>query len=126
MKKLFNVFLVLSLIVIGSAGIASARFEREETNVGWVEAKSTQNDEALLTKPVYIFAVTVLADNAANAFVEIYDASASPANGNEPKIEIGEATQYDSKRVVFNPPLKMSTGVYVDVSNTAAVVIEYR
>ena len=92
--------------------------------IGYVNAGSTSYDKAISGKPAYMYAVTVFA-TAANSYVNIYDTTTTPASPNQPKVEVGEATQYGSRRVVFDPPIRMTSGIYADVTSGAAVV-EYR
>lgn len=119
---------ILSLFLLAGIQTASnaqeGRYAREEHNVGFVESVSTEHDVQLVSRPAYIYAVTVWAD-AANSYAFLYDTSAAPAASDKPKVEVGEASQYDSVRTVFDPPLQMSTGIYADVTS-GSIVVEYR
>lgn len=126
MNRLFTFILSLFLLA-GIQSVSQAqegRYSREDTNVGYVEAASTEHDVQLVSRPAYIHAVTVWAD-AANSYVFLYDTSAAPAAIDKPKVEVGTATQYVSSRTVFDPPLQMSNGIYADVTS-GSVVVEYR
>lgn len=125
MKKLFSLLVCLTLILgLGVLAYAEGegRFGREGTAVGYVDVASSAADIALKAAPCYVYAATLF-PSAANGYVYLYD-NASAASGTV-KIELSEATAYDSKREIFDPPIKMDNGVYADVNN-AAVTIEYR
>jgi len=131
MRKYLSLVLAL-LMVVGMVGIANAqdsgRYGREnQDEVGYVDVASAQNDAVLVAAPCYIYGVTVFAD-AASSFVKIYDAAtaaAVTAGGVTVKVEIGESTQYDSRRYAFDKPIKMNSGAYVDVTS-GSVALEYR
>jgi len=125
--KLVRIFLVLclSLMLLGSGIAFAARGDREALDFGYVNAASTQSDETMISGPTYVYGATVFA-NAANSFVLLYDSATAPAGtGKEVKVEVGEATQYGTRRYDFDPPIKFDAGVYADVTS-GSVVLEYR
>ena len=126
MNKLFTFALSLFLLA-GIQSVSQAqegRFSREDHQVGFVKSVSTEHDVQLVSRPAYIYAVTVWAD-AANSYAFLHDTSAAPAASDKPKVEVGEASQYDSARTVFDPPLQMENGIYADVTS-GSIVVEYR
>ncbi len=123
MKK---VFIVLALLLLGVTGLAlagSPSFPREGDNTpGFVNVASRSTDGALVGRPLRIYAATILTSST-NASINIYD-NASAASGTV-KVEIASATSFTSVRHVFDPPIEMTAGAYVDVTSAAAT-IEYR
>lgn len=124
MRKVVSLIIAIVLL-IGMALPAFAQYDREAaTSAGYVLSASTEHDRALVSQPAYIYAVTVWAD-AANSYVFLYDTTSAPVSTDQPKLEVGEATQYRSTRIVLDKPLLMSSGVYADVT-AGSVVVEYR
>ena len=97
------------------------RIKDDQYKLGAV-AKGSGADVAVTSGPAYVYAVTVYA-TAANSYVNLHDA-ASATTGTQ-KIEVGEATQYETTRQVYDPPVYFKTAVYADVTN-GAFVVEYR
>lgn len=126
MKKALSLIMVMALLV-GFTMPAFSQFDRETADeAGYAETVSTEHDVALISRPVYIYAVTVWAD-AANSYVMLYDLTSAPTGDptHKPKLEVGEATQYRSTRYEFAKPIKMVNGIYADVTS-GSVVVEYR
>jgi len=126
--KVLKIFLVicLSLVLFGTGEAFAARGDREEMNFGYVNHASSASDVALVSKPSYVYAVTILSTST-NAYVLLYDLTAAPTGVLTDKVavEVGEATQYDTRRVSFDPPIKMLNGIYADVTS-GSVIVEYR
>lgn len=129
--KRFKIVLVvlLAMFLLGQGEAFAARGDREELNFGYVDVVSTASDAALVARPAYIYGVTLYHDPTSTGVgqVLIYDLSsaATGTTGEVIKVEVVETIQYETKRVSFDPPLRMGTGIYVDVQN-ASVVVEYR
>ena len=122
MKKFLIVLLALFLAV-GSVSIAHARFDREQADeAGYVDALSTSTDTALIARPCYIYGITI---NPASAQGQVLVYDNSSTTQGTVKIEIGESAQFDTRRYVFDPPVQMNNGAYVDVTSASAI-IEYR
>jgi hypothetical protein len=122
-----NKFLLAALLMLGMATPVLADFSREDSNpAGFVNMAGayTAVDAAVVARPALVYGITAYAD-AANTHCDVYDASTTPANGVKPKIEVGEATQYRTTRYTYDPPLKFTTGVYVDAA-AGSCHIEYR
>ena|SRR3990167_1226138 len=124
MKKLLLVLVCLSLI-FGLQGMAMAgSYDREDTAFGYTESRYCNADHVLVSKPCYVKSITIYASSA-NALAVIYDSADSSPADSEVRYEIGEASQYESKREVFNPPIIFNNGVYADVTN-GNIGVEYR
>lgn len=126
-KLLFSLLLVTGLGLGVIQETFAGPFDRETaTEAGYVNSVSRFNDDTLISRPAYVYAVTVLAE-AANSYVKLFDtvSGAAPVDIDKPKIEVGEATQYDTTRYQFNPPVRFENGIYADVTS-GSVVIEYR
>jgi hypothetical protein len=127
MKKIiFSLTICLLLLGLGLPAFAQ-KYSREVNEPGYVEAVARNTDGALVSQPCYIHAATIYASSG-SASIALYDATSAATGPNivsNLKIEIGEATQYESNRIEFTPPIKMNNGVYVDVTNAYAI-IEYR
>lgn len=122
MKKIIISLLVCFFLVLGSLPLYAARGDRETLNYGYVESASATVDSALVAYPCYVYGVTLFASSA-NASVIIHDHASN--NTGTAKIELGEATAWDSNRQVFDPPVALNNGAYADVTN-CSVVLEYR
>ncbi len=124
MKKLFLLLVCLSfLCLLASPAIAgSGRYGKEDANeVGYVETKNLSADGSISDVPCYVYGVTLDATSA-TAYVNLYDNTSGTGTV---RIEVSEATSGDSKRVVFDKPVKFTTGVYADVVD-GNVIVEYR
>lgn len=123
MRKFLISLVCLALFVGLGSNAFAGRYDREDANdVGYANAASTSVDAALVAVPCYVYGATVLATSA-NSYALLYD-NASAATGTV-KIEIGEASQYDTQHITFDPPIRFENGVYADVTS-GPVVIEYR
>jgi hypothetical protein len=127
MKKLLSLIVCLSLF----APLAFAdRYDRESGRPGHVEKSGVTSDTQVLTRPCELYALTVSATTA-GATVAIYDKASTPtdtekSDGTNLAAEASEATQYDSKREVFDPPIQINNGLYLDLTNCAGAIVEYR
>lgn len=124
-RKLFIlVALALALCLFAPGQSYAARGDREALNYGYVDHASSASDIALVGKPCYLYAATIYPSEG-KASVLIYDSSSSTLQDKGVAAEITESAAYATTREVFDPPIRMSEGVYVDVTQ-AKVVIEYR
>lgn len=123
MKKILSLVILLAMVVLGSP--AYAQFDRERAdNAGYVNAIGRGSDQVLVARPAYVYAVTIDATSA-SASVDLYDSASTTTNTGLIKAEVGQATQHNSTRVVYDPPLYFQSGVYADVTS-GGVVVEYR
>ena len=124
MKKSFIVVLCLCFLgIVVIPGFAGSYDREDADEAGYVESRSGQQDFAVTSGPAYVHAVTVFA-NAASSYVNLHD-NTSASDPSKIKVEVGEATQYETTRVVFDPPVKFDTAIYADVTS-GSVVVEYR
>jgi len=124
-KRLFLLLVCLSfLCLLASPAIAgSGRYAREEADqVGYVDTKNLSADGVISSVPCFVYAVTIDATSA-TAFVNLYD-NATMGSGTV-RIEVSETDIGDSKRYVFDKPVKFTNGVYADVVD-GNVIVEYR
>jgi len=119
MKKLILFVICLSLLFVGAA--LAGPYDREDTKAGYVKTVTKTSDAVMVGRPCYIYGLTIYATSS-NSFANFYD---SASTGSNLIIEIGEATQYNTKRYEFNPPIQAENGLYVDVTNCYAIA-EYR
>lgn len=121
-----NRILSIILLLVVMAVPAYAQYDRDiqGREAGFVRAASTGGDKVLISRPVMVYAVTVDATSA-SASVDLHDSASTPTTGAAIKVEVGQATQHNSNRVVFDPPLYFENGVYADVTS-GGVVVEYR
>ncbi len=120
MKKIFSLVCALLLAVP-----AFAQYDRDPNTerAGYVNAASAGVDGVVKSGPTYVYAVTQYATGASSSTL-LYDTTTLVA-ANQPKIEVAESVAANTKRYVYDPPLKFDNGVYADVTS-GSVVIEYR
>lgn len=127
MKRLVLVLvcLLLTIGVTSSVFAGSGRYANEDGDqVGHVTTVSATSDSAVVARPCYVYAASLYAGASASN-IRLYD-NASTGTGTV-RIEVAEATQYDSVRYEFSKPIKMDNGVFVGITGTNSVAtIEYR
>ena len=127
MKTLLSLLLLVVIgLGVGIGNVFAGPFDREVANeAGYVNSVSRINDGTIISRPGYVYAVTVLAENA-NTYVKLFDTASGAAPVSEtPKIEVGESTQYKTTRYQFEVPVRFENGIYADVTS-GSVVVEYR
>jgi len=124
-RRLFMIIALALLVCFAMPGISqAARGDREELNFGYVNTASARDDITLVSKPAYIYAVTIFPAQDL-AYVLLYDSSDATLQGDLVRVEITESAAYATTREVFNPPIRMTSGIYADVTN-GSVIVEYR
>lgn len=124
MKRIFGLLVCLTLILATGLLYADddSRYGREAGTPGYVNTKLlTTTTHNTIGHSAEIYAITIY-PTSAYAYANIYNAAT--ANGT-PIMEVAEATQYDSKREVFDPPLSADTAVSVSMYG-CYTILEYR
>lgn len=121
---------VALLLVSSSMALANygPNFPRETDNQAGYDNVAVENTSGtLLSRPVLVYKVE-LAPNVSNTVVEIYDGTTSASievTGNS--LEVTSATQYLQAEHVYNPPVQLYNGAYVNFdSGSGKVRVYYR
>ncbi len=130
MKKLISFSIVLiALFLVVSVSFASDLYPREDGGEpNYVNYASTDSDRVVVSAPCFLYAVS-LYNEAASSKIDIVDsASATAGTIATMAVELAEATAGEYQRIVFDPPIRIKNGIYVDVSASLQdnVVVEYR
>jgi len=128
MKKLLCL-VVLAVIFFAGTSFAEDLYPRESgSKPNYVKYAGTDKDQVVVAYPCFLYAVS-LYNEAATARVDIVDSSTATAGTvSTIVVELAEATAGESNRWVFDPPIRIQNGIYVDVTTAQSdnVIVEYR
>ena len=125
-KKVFAILAVIGMLALAATPAFAVDGRNALKASQKIEATGVMTDGAgnTMDYSTYVYGVSIYADDA-SSFVGVYDCDTTAeliAATIYPKVEIGEATQYDTEIIWFPSPIYFDDGVSVIMSTGVALV----